>query len=223
MKQEIINQMQKIVDAKMEAYKSDFEVHDMNSMEDYDERFIWLVGRTHTHFIKLGEKYLTDSLKDERALYAMCQGNTYADVVISGSGMSYSDDELYYYDGDELTQIEMREAQNIWKAIKLWALWMWKVQNGMKPLPSDFKIRMSFIGCRKTIYNLLHSEKASNLLEILKCRRSGFKNCATDCVRVYVESENSLYFERGYYFEDNWKCTLNGGILYYNGKWNTHT
>ena len=208
---------------KMENFYSDFYEHDMKSMKDYDERFIWIVGRSHTHFIKLGEKYLTDAMKDEYCLYAMCQGNTYADAIIFGGGMTYMDDRVHYYDGDELMEIEMREAQNIWKAVREWALWIWKTQNGMKPLPSDFKIRMSFVECGKRIYNLLHSEKASNLLEMLKWRRSGFKNCASDCIKVYVESENSLYFERGHYSDDGWKCTLNGGILYYDGKWNTHT
>lgn len=221
MKREIIKQMTEIVRDTMRMFTDDFYKYDLNSLENYEERFIWQVAPSHTHLSKIGEQYLTEMLGTEEGVFAMCQRNTTPDAVLH---YMWGDEELvYYYDGDMLRQITLHEAQHIWEAVRSWALFMWQVQN-KRELPNDFKIPVHLNGSRKFILELLHdTEKSANLMEALKSRRGGIKFNASEKVEIYVESPTSLYFERGYMYKGDYRRGLNGGILFYNGKWHTHT
>lgn len=221
MKEAIIKQMTEIVRDTMRMFTDDFYKYDLNALKDYDERFIWQVAPSHTHLSKIGEQYLTEMLGTEEGVFAMCQRNTTPDAVLN---YMWGDEELvYYYDGDMLRQITLHEAQHIWEAVRSWALFMWQVQN-KKELPNDFKIPVHMNGSRKMILELLHdTEKSSNLMEALKSRRGGIKFNASEKVEIYVESPTSLYFERGYMYKGDYRRGLNGGIIFYNGKWHTHT
>lgn len=213
--------MESEVVAYMTAFSSDFYEHDMKSLNDYDEPFLWVLGKSHTHLIRLGEKYFTDSMENEAVIYAMCQNNTYGDAV---TWCIPKDDKVFYYDGGELIQIDADEASHIWKAVKSWALWSWRCKNGMMALPTNFKTPIRFgNGTREKILEILHGENASNLLDEMRHKRGGFKRCASDHVTIYFEDYTSLYFVRGFYDSGEFVRTLNGGILFYNGRWHTHT
>ena len=176
MEQRIIDQMENIVKDVMESFQDDFYKYDKTYLQKYDERFIWVVGKSHTHLARIGEEYLSEQLKNETALYCLLQKNTTIDAVIY---MKDERDLVFYYDGNCLDRITFDVAEKIWGAIKSWALFSWQAQN-KKELPSNFKIPVHLCACREQIKNLLKSEKASNLLDELRRRRNGIKVSATD-------------------------------------------
>jgi len=220
MKESIIKQMTQIVRDVMTSFTDDFYKYDMADLQDYDGRFVWVVGSSHTNLAKIGEEYLNKMLESEIALYHLLQGDMTIDAVLY---LKYKGDLVFYYDGENLVRIAWDEAERIWGAVRDWALFTWQVKN-KKELPSNFKIPVHLCNCRERIKRLLQSERASNLMDELKRRRNGIKANHTDCVNIYVEGDDSLYFER-VYVDDNGerRCSLNGGIIYYSGCWHTHT
>lgn len=222
MKESIIKQMTEVVRDVMTNFTDDFYKYDMEALKDYDGRFVWIVAPMHTHLCKIGEEYLMDTLRSEEGVYAVCQRNTTNDFYLYSKDRLYEDEIVFYYDGDKMEQISFEEAKRIWEAVRSWALFMWQTQNE-KELPTNFKIPVHFIMCGKIIRKLLESEKAANLLEEISRRRNGMKVNHTDCVNIYVETLDSLYFEKICKLNGESHRLLNGGIIYYNGKWHTHT
>lgn len=221
MKEKIIKQMTEIVRDHMKSFTDDFYKYDMEALKDYDERFIWQVAPSHTHLSKIGESYLMKMADSEEGIYSLCQRTQTPDAVLN---YLWGEDELvFYYDGEMLNQITLMEAQRIWETVRSWVLFAWQQKNG-KELPNNFKIPVHFVMCGKIIKSFLKDPvKSANLLSELKRRRNGSKVNHTDMVNVYVESQDSLYFERGYTINGEYRRSLNGGIIYYNGAWHTHT
>lgn len=226
MKKIIIKQMAEVVRDTMTSFQTDFTKYDMEAMENYDDRFLWFVAPAHTHLAKIGEQYLGDIIGSEEGLYAVLQRNTTPDALL---GVDNNEELVFYYDGDKLEKITRSEARHLWGAIRGWMLHSWQVQNKMSALPSDFTIPVKF----KCGYSYI-KEQLNYAKEIgddtLKAIFERFKhyskvNSSHRCEIYRDFAAHSFTFA---FLYNNSKtgeevCSLNGGIIYYDGKWNTHT
>lgn len=83
-------------------------------------------------------------------------------------------------------------------------------------------IRVSFASPQiwRSVYKAIHKESGDSLLRILK----SFKRQERRAVDERIEIAGDLYPNAfSFYHERNGKCIMNGGILFYNGKWHKHT
>lgn len=227
MKERIIKQMTEVVRDVMTNFQSDFYKYDMEALENYDERFLWFVAPSHTHLAKIGEQYLSDIVDlSEEGLYAVLQRNTTPDACVNSLS---KDDLVFYYDGDQMTQITIEEAKHLWEAVRSWSLYSWQLQNGMCALPNDFTIPLE-LSCSfaylKDQLKYAREIGTSTLVDALKRFKHYQKiNSTHKCVIGKDFSQHSFTF--AFIYTDSKtgeeKCSLNGGLLYYDGKWNTHT
>ena len=222
MKEKIIKQMAEIVRDTMKSFQSDFYQYDMDVLKEYDEAFLWFVGESHTHLAKIGEAYLSNITSSEHGLFAILQRNTTADAVI---GYNDPNELVFYYDGTDLVKISREEASHLWKAVRSFALYTWTLHNGM--LPDNFRIPIKF-GCSLSYVKeqlRLNAETNANLLEIFHRLRTYRKINSTHRLEIYKDFEEHSFTFAFMYKNENGeeRCGLNGGIIYYSGKWNIHT
>ena len=224
MKQAIIDKMAAIVEETMTSYKSDFYEHDMNSLQNYDGRFVWQIGNSHTFLSKMGDEYMDKLFSTEEGVYAVAQRNTSPDASLNYNG--WGDDAVYYYDGgDELVEISKDEGLRIWNAIRSFAIFQWENRT-KKTFPTKFKKKIKL--CCSISYlkeQLAFSDSiGGNLREQLHWKREGIMVNSTHVIHLHSDfAEHSFFFDNIYQIDGETKSGLCGGIIYYNGKWNTHT
>lgn len=85
---------------------------------------------------------------------------------------------------------------------------------------SRMSIQFNSIVIWRLINKAIHSEGGDSLLQIIK----GFRRYERSAVneKVVIDSDwssNSFSF----WHERNGECLMNGGILFYDGKWHSHT
>lgn len=226
MKQEIIKQMNQVVADVMTSFQSDFHKYDMELLENYDERFLWFVAPSHTHLARIGENHLNEIVSTEEGLYAVVKRNVTADVCLA---VDNSEELVFYYDGDKLEKVTRVEAKRLWEAVRSWSLYSWQLQNGMCALPNDFTIPLE-LSCSfaylKDQLKYAREIGTTTLVDTLKRFKHYQKiNSTHKCVIGKDFSQHSFTF--AFIYTDSRtgeeKCSLNGGLLYYDGKWHTHT
>jgi len=226
MKQEIIKQMTQVVADVMTSFQSDFHKYDLELLENYDERFLWFVAPSHTHLARIGENHLNEIVSTEEGLYAVVKRNVTADVCLA---VDNSEELVFYYDGDKLEKVTRVEAKRLWEAVRSWSLYSWQLQNGMCALPNDFTIPLE-LSCSfaylKDQLKYAREIGTTTLVDTLKRFKHYQKiNSTHKCVIGKDFSQHSFTF--AFIYTDSRtgeeKCSLNGGLLYYDGKWHTHT
>lgn len=225
MKEKIIKQMTEVVRDIMTSFQSDFYKYDMEILDGYDGKFLWFVAPSHTHIAKIDEHYMHDELckpYGERFVYALLQNNTTADCCTAID----TDKELaFYYDGEQMVQVFHVEAHRIWKAIKDYTLFEWRMMTG-KQLPETMNIPIKFICSLSYVKEQLRFNKeiGGNLIEQLRHFRNYMKLNSTHVIEIGRDfADHSFNFASVYYEDGEKKCSINGGLIYYDGKWNTHT
>ncbi len=224
MKAEIIKQMAEVVRNTMTSFQSDFYKYDMEILDGYDGKFLWFVAPSHTHLARIDEHYLHEELckpYGERLVYAILQGNTTADACLSVN----TRDTIFYYDGDEMVQIDHDEASRVWKAIKDFTLFHWTVKSG-KPLPKKMTVPIKFVCPLAYVKEQLRFSAANgyNLLEKLRNFRNHIKLNSTHVIEIGRDfADRSFTFASCYTENGEEKCGLNGGLIFNGERWNTHT
>ena len=226
MKETIIKQMNEVVRDMMTSFQTDFTKYDMELLENYDERFLWFVAPSHTHLARIGESYLSEIVSNEDGLYAAVKRNLTADVCL---GADSNEELVFYYDGDKLERITREEARHLWNAVRSWFLHSWQVQNGMRELPDNFTIPVKFncsLSYVKEQLRFAQEIGTTSLIEALKRFRNYNKiNSSHRCEigRDFVDHSFTFAFVYNDSKTGEKKCNLCGGLIFYDGKWNTHT
>lgn len=224
MKENIIKQMTQVVLDIMTGFEDDFYKYDMELLDNYDGKFLWFVAPTHAHLARIDEQHLHELMckpSGERFIYALLQNNSTADVCLAVN----TNDIVFYYDGDKMFQITHDEARHIWKAIKDFTFFQWTVRTG-KPLPKSMRVPIKFNCSLSYVKEQLRfsAENGYNLLEKLKHFRSYMKLNSSHAIHIGRDfAEHSFTFASCYAEDGDTHCCLNGGLIFYGGKWSVHT
>ena len=224
MKEKIIKQMENVVRDVMTSFQSDFYKYDMEILDGYDGKFLWFVASSHTHIARIDEQFMHDELckpYGERFVYALVQNNTTADVC---TAINTDKELVFYYDGENMVRVFREEARRIWKAIKDFTLFEWQMMG--KQLPKDMNIPIKFVCSLSYIKEQLkfNEQIGGNLIEQLKHFRNYRKLNGSHTIEIGRDfADHSFTFASVYREDGETKCSINGGLIYYDGKWNTHT
>lgn len=195
----IIQTMSNIVADVMTSFQSDFENFDRPYIENADNSkfpMIWIVGKSHTHLLNLGE-YEEHFSKNEVARYAYVQGeNPFFSFLDALGG-----DHLFLIEPDGVREITEKQAREVCRDIVTPVTEKWMKENG--PLPTRVQVPVKF-------FNITLS-KVKELIR--ECEAHNYRRVATD---QYIQiSYNPGYNEFTFCEYTNGKQGLVGGIIFH--------
>lgn len=196
MNENIIRQMTEIVDGYMTSYQSDFygsESYsgDKSYVEKEDCKFpmLWIVGKSHTYLLKLGE-YEDWILNDpvERYRYVANGESPFGDYVDHPS--SRVEDRVFLIEPDKLTELDWFRAKNVIKDVVTPVIERYK-----DLLPKRNKVRVQFYDI--TLNELLTLiRKDSSLLTALKRFHSWLQVSENHHIDVFYHKDvQKFWFE----------------------------
>jgi hypothetical protein len=227
MKEQVLKQMIAVVDETLQHCKSDFYKWDLKELSkmNEDEPFLWSCREAATTLLSMNE-HAERKLLNESETYRfsfMRFPNSRIDWFAQTSSWG---GRSFYYDGAELKEIDIDKAGNYAKDIFTPIVEHLKAFVYMKyaAVDGDYFKRLSIRFEDKTTWlNVLHIARTDEGKDLLENLRH---------FRHYVRTAKNQYISIGRDFADksftfaemvNDNCIMNGGVIYYHGKWNIHT
>lgn len=165
--------MAEVVEETMEAFQSDFYKYDKATImfEGFKFPFIWIVGKSHTHMMKLGNyKEIFFQCENIRYDYQRCH-NPWSYFLTESY---YAKDKWFFVSEEGLREIDRNQAKNIIMDYVNPVVEQWKAENG--PLPKLTKIPIKLNGISNDSLKALiydgHAHGDDSLLQCLKARRT---------------------------------------------------
>lgn len=212
MNEKIISRMSEIVAEIMTSFQSDFENYDrpyIESANNFMFPMIWIVGRSHTYLLKLGE-YDKNFNENEIARYAYVQGgNPFLSYLDALGG-----DHLFLIEPDGVREMTEKQAREVCRDIVTPVAEKWIKENG--PLPTKVQVPVKFFNITLSkVKELIHECEAHNdksLIEIFR-RFHNYRRVAKD---QYIQiSYNPGYNEFTFCEYTNGNEGLVGGIIFH--------
>lgn len=207
--------MREIVGQVMCSCQSDFTVHDMKALEDYNDKFIWQVAPTHTYLHFVGKDELQRLVSSENGLYNFLQRNTGPDACLKSVG---KDERVFLFDGIKMFEMSVDAVSAYWESLREWTLFQWQAYHGMQKLPNDFCIQIDFSDedCEKYFNEQLEYAKQHNdesLENILRRFKHRVKQSSDH--KIVINKDG--YAERSFVFREIYggECHLFGGIIFH--------
>lgn len=208
----IIKTMSNVVADVMTHFQSDFENYDRPYIEGADNSMfpmIWIVGKTHTHLLNLGE-YDKHFNEKEVARFAYVQGgNPFLSFLDA-----YGGDHLFLIESNGVREITEKQAREICRDIVTPVVDKWIRENG--PLPTRVQMPVKFFNITLSkIKELIRECEAHNDDSLIKIFRR-FHNYRRIAKDQYIQiSYNSKYNEFVFCEYTNGKKGLVGGIIFH--------
>ena len=226
MRQDIIDMMRsELYDDKF--CQNDFEKYDLESINKYDEPFLWLVRPSGTNIAHIGPTAMREFESSKPCRFAW-----YRDEFAPIMSIAYWNNEqgfkYFFYDGLNLLQIKAEEAKEIFSSI-----WCKELDRLMEQYPVECEM------CNEPL-ELVMSDKTRELYnEVLGYADSIGDTTLRGCIdRLQHHMRNSTshtinlypdFAEKSFGFSEcvDGRTVLAGGIIYskYGEKesWSTHT
>lgn len=208
----IIQTMKNIVADIMVSFQSDFEKYDRPYIESVGSSMfpmIWIVGKSHTYLLKLGE-YDKNFNENETARYAYVQsGNPFFSYLAA-----LSNDHFFLIESEGVKEITEKQAHKIARNIVTPVVERWMKENGS--LPTRVQVPVEFFNIKLSkIKELIRECEAHNdnsLIDIFR-HFHNYRRIATDqYIRIsYKPGSNEFVFCE--YIDG--KQGLVGGIIFH--------
>jgi hypothetical protein len=222
MEEKVLKQMIAAVDEVVKYNKSDFYKYDLHTLNDYDtSEFVWGVYEYGTALLVIDI---------DKAKYALDNGEASRFTFMNDPNcffirFSYSSfEKLFHYKDGIMNEITIETVRNIYESFTAELLKYVSDKYGGsegkywgKKIPIHFTSHEAF----KFFLEMVHEEAGENLLECARVFR-GYQRIAINHA-IYISIDS--FCDKGFYFEVevNGCQKLNGGILFYDGKWHRHT
>lgn len=212
MNENIIARMSEIVAEIMTNYQSDFENYDRPYIESADNSkfpMIWIVGKTHTYLLCLGE-YESRFNENEIARYAYAQGgNPFISTLNALGG-----DHLFLIEPEGVREITEKQAREICRDVVTPVVENWMKENGS--LPTKVQVPVKFFNIKLSkIKELIRECEVHNDDSLIKIFRR-FHNYRRVAKDQYIQiSYNPGYNEFIFCEYTNGKQGLVGGIIFH--------
>lgn len=226
MKEELLKNMIHIVDDMVKSYKTDFYSFDLHTIVKDDlKSFVWFVRPSGTYLIAAEKQWYKNNMQREHERFAFMSAKPSERLNISFSMNEFAKEGVTTFlviDEEIKTVSEISEIKSILEDINTC------VEEHIKTYYSD---EMSFYGkhipikftsdeVREKVLEILRTDEGELLLQTLKGFRNYRRSAKNECILIGADfAEKSFTF--GQIMND--VCVFNGGIIYYNGKWNIHT
>ena len=208
--------------------QSDLE-YDASELEKYEGWFLWMCRESETSLLLLSKERYEQYLEKEPYRF-----NIYRDQEASLCSMDFFKDHdgaKYYLgfsspDNPKLLRIEYDMVKTLYHVTydELFRKTIRRHQDeyavAKKPLPIKFVCSLSYVKecLRKS------EEVNGNLLEKLKSKRHYVRNHKDEWIEIGKDwSKHSFTFAVIHIENGGRVCTLNGGIIFYDDKWHSHT
>ena len=214
MKNEIIRLMYSVVSGSKytEKYpKADFEIYDLESLEEYDGPFIWCVGPYGTHLLKTEDEMFIKLLEtSSMARYSWVQGS---------SGLHWIPDqpdiEYWYYGGGLMFyKMDKKWCEKYLEAKRLTVESNFKLKGGKFPV--DMKVPVNMESCSDYFKEQLDYANRIGDTSLQNCLDRFLNRPKRDDDHT-INIRRDAYSERSFFFTEfyNGKIQLAGGIIYH--------
>lgn len=227
MKEQVLKQMIAVTDEVMKFCKTEFYKWDLKELTQMDEQapFLWSVREAATTLLSIDAEHYMKRINESEGFRFTFMHSPYV-YVDNFATTSKWGGRSFYYNGNELQEIPIDKAGNFAKDVfspvieKLKAY----VNDSFAKKDGDYEAKLPIrFSCKDTWLKALHLAKTSEgekLLTILRSKRNMCRVAKDQYVLIGNDfDEKSFTF--GEYVND--ECVLNGGILYYNEGWHSHT
>lgn len=215
MNEKIIKQMCNIVADVMTSFQSDFENYDKPYIESAKESqfpMIWIVGKSHTYLLKLGN-YENKFFENEAVRLAYVQGDNGFDYYLEMS----SNDNIFLIEKKGVSKISVKQAENVANDFVCPAVAKWEQSNGPLPKRCKVKVRLNNISIG-ALKQMIHECEAHGDVSLLRALKR-FHNYRQISLDHYIQvSYNSYYNEFAFCEFCNGKQGLVGGIIFHGWK-----
>ena len=223
MEERVLKQMITAVDEVVRTNKSDFYKYDLHSLSDYNTPdFLWSVRETGTSLLVIDrDKMLRKLRENEQCRFSFMQHPNLA----LHSFLYFPGVKTFHYVDGVMNEVEHPNdsASDIWNDVSMYLQEIVNKEFGDKERKhwhSHMRVHFSTPTIWHSIYEAVHSEGGDSLLQILKSFRDYERGAVDEKIVIagdWSPSDFSFYHER------NGECIINGGILFYDGKWHRHT
>ena len=187
----------------------DFQI-DLDSLKSYEGEFLWFIGSSGTHLMKIEPGYIADMMGDEQFRYAFAQralSNDYIPEQNCCKIVSFKADGAFMFVSPEY-------ARKMWAERRERAIAIYKERTG-KELPTDFKIRVEF-GCgMEYVIEQLRYAAQNNDNSLIRCLngfRKHMKRADDHKIVIYKD-----FAERSFTFCEKvgGESRMAGGIIFH--------
>ena len=213
MKTDILNKMAEVVANTMTSFQSDFEQYDRLYIESGEAKFpmIWMVGKSHTHLLKLGE-YKSWFFEMESVRFDYVAGHDPFRYYFEDT--CYNSDRIFLITENEIRSICKEQAISAIMDYVKPAARAWQEQNGQLPKLTKVPVKIQNISVTKLkeLIGECWEHDNNSLLSCLK-RFHNYRRVATD--QYITVSYNPRYDEFTFWETINGKVGLVGGIVFH--------
>lgn len=212
MNKKIVTQMSNIVSDIMTSFQSDFEKYDKPYIESAAAcsfPMIWIVGKSHTHLLKLGG-YKKRFFENESVRLAYVQGDDTFSFYLDTCGGDY----LFLIEKENVSRITADQARAAILDYVHPVVGEWESQNGKLPGKCKVKVRFGNVTADrlKKLVRDCEAHGDTSLMDILKRFHSYRQTAADHFIRINYDQR---YNEFGFCEYVNRKPRLNGGIIFH--------
>lgn len=222
MEEKILKQMIAAVDEVVKQNKSDFYKYDLHTLSSHDTpEFVWGVYEYGTALLVIDIDKAKNVLdNDEAGRFTLMDDPNCFFIRFSYSSF----EKLFHYKDGVMNEVTIETVRNIYEsfATELIKYVSDKYGNSEgkywgKKIPIHFTSHEAF----KFFLEMAHEEAGESLLWCVGMFR-GYQRIA---IRHTIYISIDRFCDKGFYFEveENGCMKLNGGILFYDGKWHRHT
>lgn len=223
MKEQILKQMIAAVDEVVRQNKSDFYKYDLHSLADLETpEFFWSVRETGTQLLIIDRNAMLKRLREnEQCRFSFMRHPAQA----PHSFLYFPGVKTFHYEYGAMNEVEHPKGAvySVWNDVRKYLQDTINKEFGDKEREywhSYMRVHFSSSDIWRKIYRSIHSEGGESLLQILKSFRSWERTAVNEKVVISGDwSPNSFSFCQ----TRNDECAMNGGILFYDGKWHRHT
>ena len=223
MEEHILKQMITAVDEVVKSHKSDFYKYDLHNLSDWNTpEFFWSVRRTGTSLLIIDDVAMLERLREsEKHRFSLMQ---HPELPLY-SFLYFPGEKTFHYKDGVLSEIENPKdvVTEAWNGVSKYLQDVVDNEFGDKERKywgARMLVQFSSIDIWRLVNKAIHSEGGDSLLQIIK----GFRRYERSAVNERVVISSDLLSNGfSFYHECNGKCIMNGGILFYDGKWHSHT
>lgn len=223
MKEQVLKQMIAAVDEVVKQNKQDFYKYDLHSLSDLETpEFFWGVRETGTQLLVIDRNDMLKRLREnEQCRFSFMRHPAQA----PHNFLYFPGVKTFHYDNGVMNEVEHPKGAvyGVWNSVRKYLQDTIDKEFGDKEREhwhSYMRVHFSSSDIWCEIYKAIHSEGGESLLQILKSFRSWERGAVKEKVVISGDwSPNSFSFSH----TRNGERVMNGGILFYDGKWHRHT
>lgn len=225
MKENVLKQMIAAVDKVVKQNKSDFYQYDLHSLSELETpEFFWSVRETGTELLVIDRSKMLERLRaNEQCRFSfMRRPNQVVQNFLYFPGVKTFHCGMH---SDTLEEIENPKGAIyfVWNDTRRDLMYQMRKEFGDKEenyWHAYMRVNFRSPDIWREIYKAIHTEGGESLLQILKSFRGWERGAVNEEVIISGDwSPNSFSFCH----RRNDECVMNGGILFYDGKWHRHT